>query len=600
VTRIDLKDKNELFNKETLNNFVDLMLYRAEENANNILYTFLKDGEDIAGSLTFSDVDHFARIIGAKLQTDLKVGDRVLLFFPAGLEFIKAFLGCLYAGIIAIPLSMPRQRQTDFSQLRRIANHADASAVISLSQLSKDFSFSSQFKNIKHINVDEINPEIKNDWKKIEYKKDDLAFLQYTSGSTGFPKGVMVSHGNLLHNQMLAQKSFGSTEDSIFMSWLPHYHDMGLIGNILHQIYCGSQTILMSPTAFLQKPSRWLNAISKYHCTISGAPNFAYDLCVKRITEEQKKVIDLSSWIIAFNGAEKVNAESINKFSEKFSGCGFSKKNFYPTYGLAEGTLFATGGIPLTEPMYLSVDRKSLEKNKVIIVSPDSRNSQSLVSLGTAYADQLVITVDTDIGVTCNENKVGEIWIKGPSVAKGYWKDPKKTKEQFEGFLANGEGPFFKTGDTGFIKDRNLYLTGRLKDLIIIRGRNIYPEDIEMTAQNSHSALRTGNGAAFSIDIENQEQLVLIQEVERSAIRKMDIREVFKNISNEIIGKHELQTYAIFLIMPHTLLKTTSGKIKRQENKKHFLENKINYISSWFFNDGISHANEKQGLIDVV
>lgn len=568
-------------------NYAELVQYRGVQDRNKLLYTFLKDGEEEQERLTFGSLYDISKGIAGYLQTKFVPKNRVLLLFPAGLDFIKAFTGCLLAHIIPIPLALPRQRQPDLTSLLAVAQHASISGIITLSTINKYFKLNETFSTIDIINIDQLQFASPSDYTPVEINENDIAFLQYTSGSTGNPKGVMVSHGNLLHNQKLIQTHYEVSPESIFMSWLPHYHDMGLVGTLLHQLYSGCQTILMSPTAFLQKPFRWLNAVTEYGATISGAPNFAYELCIKRISEEQKKCLDLTRWKIAFNGAEKVNPETLHKFTDAFAECGFKLNQFYPTYGLAESTLLVSGGEILENPVLLAVDRKQLENNKVLIVDQDKSDAQLLVSSGKPSLELEIGIVNPESHTLLTSSDVGEIWVKSPSVALGYWEDPEKTSQHFQAYLKNGEGPFFRTGDTGFIHNENLFVTGRIKDLIIIRGRNIYPEDIETSVQEVDKSLRTGSGAAFSIEIENQEQLFLIQEIERTAIKHLDSQTVFQKINKTIMNKFDLQIYGVILIMPQTLVKTTSGKIKRIANKKMLLDHKLPYLSYWAFNESI-------------
>lgn len=554
-------------------NFVDIMMMRAVKSKDDIVYTFLKNDEEIE-TLTYAALEHDAKNIAARLQNEIKAGDRVILLFPAGLAFIKAFFGCLYAGVIAIPLPMPTSKDTTLLSLSKIIEHANVSAIMTLSSVAQQIDFS-QIKNILLFNVDTENFSRNKQWKKVEIKRETIAFLQYTSGSTGAPKGVMVSHDNLLHNEELIQSSFKTHPKSVFVGWLPHYHDMGLIGNILHPVYSGCQLIFMAPMTFLQKPFRWLYAISKYKGTISGAPNFAYELCVNRITEAQKQSLNLESWVLAFNGAESVRPETIERFTTAFSCCGFSKNSMYPTYGLAESTLFVTGGECESGPFYLSADKDFLEKQAIFLpVLSTATNRQLVVSVGRPWLNQTVFIVHPNTCRMCADKSVGEIWIKGPSVTQGYWHDAIKTKAVFHQYIHDlGIGPCLRTGDLGFMHEGNLYITGRIKDLIIIRGRNFYPDDIEHVAQTSHPALRASGTAAFSIDIAYQEQLILVQEVERTALKNLDKNQVIQTIRRHVLNHFNVNIHTIVLIMPHRLPKTSSGKVKRQETKKVFLNN---------------------------
>jgi acyl-CoA synthetase (AMP-forming)/AMP-acid ligase II len=557
-------------NVNGINNLIDLVLHQADHCANKTLYTLLPDGEAVTERLTFHDLCQHAKAVAAQIQNYLSAGDRALLLFTSSTDFIKAFFGCIFAGVVAVPLSVPRSRNADTSEIMRIATNANAKAVITTASLNSAFSL--PFQQCNSILLDDVEISHATVWQPVSSKSNDLLFLQYTSGSTGSPKGVMVSHGNILHNQKLIQQGFGITSDTTVVSWLPHYHDMGLIGGILQPLYAGAQVVLLPPMSFLQKPSRWLQAVSDFQADVSGGPNFAYELCVKRITDEQMKTLDLSCWKVAFNGAERVRAETMERFINKFKHVGFIKRFFYPTYGLAEGTLFVTGSDRSIEPNAIIIDQRSLEKNAVEI-SNDVANDyvQTITSCGVIKDDQLLVVVD-EKQQRCPCGKVGEIWIAGESVSQGYWNNDEKTKEIFDNYLVDGQGPFLNTGDLGFIHQKNLFIVGRSKDLIIINGRNIYPEDIELTAQKSHSSCKIGGGAAFSIEKNAEEHLVLIQELERTEIKSFNQSEAIQAISKAINQLFNIVVHKIIFVGPHSLPKTTSGKTRRQLIKKIFLD----------------------------
>jgi amino acid adenylation domain-containing protein len=407
-----------------------------------------------------------------------------------------------------------------------------------------------------------------------------LAFLQYTSGSTAEPKGVMVGHGNLLNNQRLIQRCFDQTEKSIIVGWLPLYHDMGLIGNVLHSLYLGAPCILMSPASFLQKPLRWLSAISTYKATTSGGPNFAYDLCVRRISPEQCETLDLSTWTTAFNGAEPIRAETIERFSERFASCGFKAGAFAPCYGLAEATLIVSGGIRPGAGMTQTVESAALERNRVIPAAEGSEGTRAVLSCGQIVADHKIEIVDAGSMTACSPDQVGEVWVSGPSVTRGYWNRERETNETFQGLLADsGEDRFLRTGDLGFISEGQLFVTGRTKDLVIILGRNLYPQDIELTVELSHNALRPGCGAAFADDVAGQERLVVVQELEPRT--EADLAEVVGAIRQAVSRDHEVQAHAIVVIKPGTIPKTSSGKIQRHACRAKFQTGELDVIAEW-------------------
>lgn len=444
---------------------------------------------------------------------------------------------------------------------------------------------------------------------------DTLAFLQYTSGSTGTPKGVMLTHSNLLHNSALIHRCFEHTPHSQGVIWLPPYHDMGLIGGILQPLYGGFPVTLMSPLVFLQRPFVWLQTISQTRATTSGVPNFAYDFCVRKITPEQRAILDLSSWEVAFCGAEPVRADTLDRFTVTFKSCGFRREAFYLCYGLAEATLMVSGGLKAALPTIYTVQGPALKRNRVVMASAEDADVWKLIGCGQSPPDQKVVIVDPESLIQCPPAQVGEIWISGPGVASGYWNRPEETKQTFGAYLADtGEGPFLRTGDLGFLKDGELFVTGRLKDLIIIGGRNHYPQDIERTVEQSHPSLRPGCCVAFSIDVEGEEQLVVAAEVERhyqptyrqpTNKRKdsveqnrlpdrngveigqsskledrllLDVDAVVRAIRQAVAEQHELQVYTVVLLKINSIPKTSSGKIQRQACRTEFLTNSLSML----------------------
>ncbi|MBD0347459.1 MAG: fatty acyl-AMP ligase, partial [Coleofasciculus sp. Co-bin14] len=511
-------------------NLVECLRQKAQVHPDKIAYIFLENGETESGSLTYRELDQQAQKIAATLQGLVAPGDRALMLYPSGLEFIAAFFGCLYAGVVAVPAYPPRQNQR-LSRLQAIV--ADAQAKVTLttnalvSNIQAQFAQEAELAEMHCLATDQISADQAQLWQEPDLSSSSIAFLQYTSGSTGTPKGVMVTHKNLLHNEQMVEVGFGHTEKTIFVGWLPLFHDMGLIGNVLQPLYLGIPCIFMPPVAFLQKPIRWLQAISRYKATTSGGPNFAYDMCVKKVTPEQLASLDLSSWQVAFNGAETVRAETLEQFSATFAPCGFRREAFYPCYGMAEATLFVSGGVPTQPPVIQNFQSKALEQNRIIASNPQQEDNLAIVGCGQTCLGQKIVIANPENLKQCGADEVGEIWVSGSSVAKGYWNRPEQTEQTFHAYLADiGEGPFLRTGDLGFLQNGELFVTGRLKDVVIIRGRNHYPQDIELTAERSHPALAPNAGAAFAVEIAGQEQLVVVQEVERTHLRKLNVSEV--------------------------------------------------------------------------
>ena len=563
---------------------VDLLRWRAHHQPDRLAYTFLKDGEEEEAQYTYAELDRKARTIAANLSKEGRVGDRALLLYPAGLEYIAAFFGCLYAGIIAVPAYPPR-RNRSLNRIEGIVSDAQARFTLTTSHIRSDiersFSEDPVLKDMNVVSTDGLLLSDSTQWVEPDLNGDSLAFLQYTSGSTGTPKGVMVSHGNLLHNEAQLLDAFGTSENSTVVGWLPLYHDMGLIGNVLHPMFVGFPCYLMAPVAFLQKPIRWLQVISRYGATISGGPNFAYDLCVRKTTPQQRAELDLSSWNLAFNGAEPVHPQTLRRFSEAFKVAGFSENSFSPCYGLAEATLFVSSDA-LGAPIRIHrVKASSLEQNLVEHAEGDPQDTRSLVSCGQPWHNQSLYIVDAESGKPCPSGRVGEIWIHGDSVAKGYWGRKEETKSTFEAPLPGLNGrSALRTGDLGFIEDGHLYVTGRLKDLIIIRGRNHYPQDIEKTVEDSHEALEKGACAAFSFDDSGVERLGIAIEVKRVHLRTLDADEVVKAIRRAVSEVHELQVYTVLLLKPKRIPKTSSGKIQRRACRLGYLQGTLNTIGT--------------------
>lgn len=562
---------------------IDLLDRRAQQRPDELAYTFLVDEENAELSLSYGELDRRAKAVAGLLQKMEAVGERALLLYPPGLDYVVAFWGCLYAGVIAVPAYPPRPNRNLF-RLRAIAKDASATLALTTSLiLSKVDSLLSQAPDLKALNwqaTDKLTPELIHQWRRTKVNGDTLAYLQYTSGSTAAPKGVMVSHNNVLSNSAAIAKGFEHSSQSVSLSWLPHFHDMGLIDGVIQPLYSGFRGLLMSPGSFLQSPLRWLKAISKYRVTHSGGPNFAYDLCVHRIGVAERATLDLSSWCVAYNGAEPVRKETLERFSEAFSACGFRRSACYPAYGLAEATLKVSGGRKLMPPIYCTVQAETLERHQVREASEQSEKNRTLVGCGFAVPETKIVIVEPVSKTRLAPGAVGEIWVAGPGVAKGYWNHPEETETSFRAHLADSrEGPFLRTGDLGFLKDDQLFVTGRLKDLIIIRGRNLYPQDIEQTAERAHAALKQDAGAAFSLEIAGEERLILVYEVDH---RHCSIFEpVIESIREAVAAEHEVSIDAITLLRVGSLPKTSSGKVQRHICRQRFIDGDLNEVARW-------------------
>jgi acyl-CoA synthetase (AMP-forming)/AMP-acid ligase II/aryl carrier-like protein len=522
--------------------FVSVLRYHAITKAQQTAYIFLADGETESARLTFAQLDQRARAIAVQLQALNLQGQTALLLYPPSLDYIAAFLGCLYAGVIAVPAYPPSRHHVQ--RLTAIIEDAKSAIILSHTELAEKLQSTADHtwtQQLPWLLTNETNMALAQQWQSPAICADSLAFLQYTSGSTGDPKGVMISHGNLLSNQRTIQKNFQHQNTTKVVGWLPFYHDMGLIGNILQPLYLGGCAILMPPLAFLEKPVRWLRAISHYRADTSGGPNFAYDLCVNKITAEQKAGLDLSSWSLAFNGAETVRGQTLARFSRAFAECGFRSQSFHPCYGLAEATLFVAGVV----------------KNQPTLLIDDA------VSCGQAGIGSQICIVNPQTQTLCAEGQEGEIWCAGSSIAKGYWRKPELSVQIFQAQIIDNKQYFLRTGDLGKREQGQLIITGRLKELIIIRGRNYYPQDIEFTLTAQIPELIAGACVAFSSFKDAEEQLVIVAEITRHAIRQQQFTAILQAIRQHLTQQCELSASEIILVAPGVIPKTSSGKLRR-------------------------------------
>ncbi|MDB9468877.1 fatty acyl-AMP ligase [Dolichospermum circinale CS-1225] len=566
-------------------NLISILNQRANQTPNQLAYIFLKNRENQAQNITYQQLSQNSKNIAIKLQSLIPEGSRALLLYPQGLEFINAFLGCLYAGIIAVPAYPPKRNQK-MSRLAAIIKDAEPQIILTtssiLESIKEKLTDIVDSSAVQWLATDNLNNEEELSYIFPNISNDSLAFLQYTSGSTGTPKGVMISHGNIVHNSASIQKAFELTKKSVSVTWLPSFHDMGLIDGIIQPLYTGFLGVILPPESFLQRPILWLQAITKYRATHSGGPNLGYELCVEKISLEEQKNLDLSSWVSAYSGAEPIRRRTLENFITKFQSSGFQSQYFYPCYGMAEATLMITGGNIEDEPVYLNVQSELLENKIVLKADVERDNYQQMVGCGHTWLDTEIRIVDPETCTQCADNQVGEIWVSGSSIAQGYWHQPEKTIETFQAKLVDmGERNFLRTGDLGFIQNGELFITGRMKDVIIIWGRNHYPQDIEYSVQQSHKALSLDCGAAFTVEVNHQEKLVIVQEVERTYLRKLAVDEIVSAIRETVALNHGLQVYAILLIKPASIPKTSSGKIQRHACRHAFLTKTLVIVGQW-------------------
>jgi acyl-CoA synthetase (AMP-forming)/AMP-acid ligase II len=560
---------------------VDLLLLRATHSGEKTAYTFLENGEDVSESINYRAFGERVLSLAAALQQRFSHGDRVLLFYPSCIDYMVALFACLCAGIVAVPLFPPRGNKRDL-RLEAVARDCKPLAALTSSkqllQMRAALAVSPDLALLEILCTETVSRAEASAWRHPDVNSGTIAFLQYTSGSTGLPKGVMVSHGNLIQNQKMIRAGFRSDPDADYVTWLPIYHDMGLVGNMLHSFWLGSGCVFMAPAAFLQRPIRWLEAISRFRARISGGPNFAYELCADRISEAQRQALDLSTWQIAFNGAEPVRHATLERFAKMFSLQGFSINSFYPCYGMAETTLIVSGGVPSDPPAYKWVDKAHLTRGQIVDDAPEG---QALVGCGRSLPGQTLRIVDPVTRTPCPQNSVGEIWVAGPSVASGYWNRPEMNAEVFNARIAGSdEGPFLRTGDLGFLDGDELFITGRIKDVIIVHGANHYPQDIEATVEVADPSVNQAGVAAFGVYDGKGERVVVVVEVARTSLRKIDPKALTGRIRQCVLEQCEIVVDDVVLIRPATLPKSSSGKVQRSRCRALYLANDLDLATT--------------------
>lgn len=582
--------------KVQASSIAEILRQRASDEPARTAYVYLGDGEQEETRVDYAELDRRARAVGAMLQELHARDERALLLYPPGLDFVAAFFGCLYSGVVAVPAYPPHPARPELTlpKLQAILADSQAKFVLTTTPILAKVAPLFAREHLRWLATDDIQHARADDWTEAGPGPDDLAFLQYTSGSTSAPKGVMVSHRNLLENSAYIHYGFEHTPESVGVTWLPAYHDMGLIDGIVQPLYGGFTCYLMPQTSFLQRPLRWLQAISRYRATHSGGPNFAYEHCVNKIRPDQRSGLDLSCWRVAYNGAEPIREETLRRFAASFEECGFRPDAFYPAYGLAEATLKVAGGKGARPPVIRKLESAALEENLLVEASAanDPQNVRTLVSSGRLDLGTRVAIVEPASLTECANGRVGEVWVSGGGVAQGYWNRPELSEQTFRAHLSDtGDGPFLRTGDLGFIKDGELFITGRLKDLIIIGGRNHYPQDIEVTVEQCHPALRSGCTAAFSVEIDGEEHLVIaaefdprsmraVAEVQASgpsgvATRRLPDAEGWKLLKTAVLRAVSdyfgLHVHELVLLKVGGVPKTSSGKLMRQACRKAYL-----------------------------
>ncbi|NCE86016.1 non-ribosomal peptide synthetase [Pseudomonas sp. Q1] len=529
---------------------------RAAQTPDQVALRFLAESAEHNVVLSYRDLDQRARTIAAALQANAALGERAVLLFPSGPDYVAAFFGCLYAGVIAVPAYPPEStRRHHQERLLSIIKDAEPRLLLTIASLADGLA---RIENAPPVlSVDNLDSTIADGWIEPELQADDIAFLQYTSGSTALPKGVQVSHGNLVANEVLIRRGFGIdlNPDDVIVSWLPLYHDMGLIGGLLQPIFSGVPCVLMAPAYFLARPLRWLEAISEYGGTISGGPDFAYRLCSERVSESALERLDLSRWRVAYSGSEPIRLDTLERFAEKFAACGFSSNHFFASYGLAEATLFVAGGTRGQGIPAMRMDEQALAANRA-----EPGQGSAIMSCGTSQPEHAVLIADPHTLKALADNHVGELWATGPSIAHGYWRNPEATAKTF---VQQAGRTWLRTGDLGFIRDGEVYITGRLKDLLIVRGHNLYPQDIEQTLEREVQGIRKGRVAAFAVHDQGLEGIGIAAEISRSVQKILAPEALIKAIRQAVAEACQEAPSVVLLLNPGALPKTSSGKLQR-------------------------------------
>ena len=577
--RDSMNNRNDANRSTECETLVDILRQRASTEPERLAFGFLPNGLDDEIKCNYMALDQNARKIGAALQRAGLAGERAVLLYQPGPEYVCALMGCLYASVVAVPLYAPRFNSS-YARVTQVVSSARAAVLLSTEKVLATLDLS-EWAELRQAGLflmatDILPEELADQWKSPAIDGDTLALLQYTSGSTGNPKGVMLCHRHMLQNSRMIARAMQCTRDSVGVLWLPPYHDMGLIGGLLQPIYSGFPVHLMSPATFLQRPIRWLEAISQFRGTISAAPNFAYELCVKRVRPEQLAALDLSSWKVAANGAEPVRAASLQRFSHTFAAAGFDARAFLPCFGMAETTLYVSGAPVFSGMRSMPVCRDAMARGKIVPVVAGS-DIVELVSSGVVDPSVALRIVEPQSGQLCGAGTVGEIWLSGATVAAGYWERDQETSATFCARLPGSDANWLRTGDLGCMVDGELFVTGRIKDMIIIRGQNHYPHDIEATVADIHPALRQQGAAAFCLDNNDEEQLTLVLELERGFLN-IDLALLATVVRDAVSRQHQLHIHQLMFVRPNGISKTSSGKIQRLLTRQRCLAGELPLI----------------------
>lgn len=551
----------------------DYLYEYAQSKPDVIAFRFLSDSQ-APDEITFKQLWLESYAIADFLKINTSTGDRVLLLYSSSLEYVKAFYGCLIAGVISVPLYLPKKNKKS-ARIINVAQSCQANVALTTTKNLSIIKECWQKDNDSGLDLifyptDDIILENQNIKTCESIAPNSPAFLQYTSGSTGSPKGVVITHENIIANVEHLSFTTSANKHDVFVNWLPLFHDLGLITAILLPVYLGTCSVLMAPTAFITNPVKWLKAISLYRGSVCGAPNFAYDLCTNKIPDDELSTLDLASWRVAYNAAEPIKVTTLKNFTDKFSVCGFKDNSFYPSYGMAEATAFISGGKSTERPKILHVDKKILVEHQLKLIDKNNAQSTTIVGCGGADAPHYLKVVNPETKRVLKEGEIGEIWFAGPTVPVGYWELEDESKETF-GQEIIGESmdvnKYLRTGDYGVMWENELYVTGRIKDLIILNGINYYPQDIEASTVRAHEAVRIGYNAAFSLDEGGNEKLVIVTELERTFFRKVDADAVINSIRNQVFDDHQVNVGYVVLLKPFTIPMTSSGKIQRIHTK---------------------------------